>query len=345
MLKEVVGHTKDGKEMIAYTLTNKNGMKAKIMNYGCNLLELWVPDKNGKIDDVVLGYENIEDYFVNGPGFGACIGPVANRIGEAKFTLGGKEYHLEVNDGKNNLHTGATAMQRQLWKTISEDDTSVKFSYKKADGELGLPGNLTVTITYTLSDDNAIRLDYEATSDADTLFNPTNHTYFNLSGHNSGSASDHIVCLTCSKFTPADNESIPHGEVASVAGTTMDFTTPKKIDDNRDESFNQIVYGGGYDHNWIIDEPSLTKPFGYLYDEKSGRKMEMYTTLPGVQFYEGNFIGDSHIGKGGQNYHKRSGVCFESQYYPNAINVSSDWPKPILKAGETTKSSTIYKFV
>ncbi len=345
MVKKVVGHAKDGQEMIAYTLTNKNGMKAKIMNYGCNLLELWVPDKNGKLDDVVLGYERIEDYFGNAPGFGACICPVANRIGEAKFTLNGKEYTMDVNDGRNNLHSGFNPMHKEVWETVSADDTSVKFTHKKTDGAMGLPGNLTVTITYTLSDDNAIRLDYEATSDADTLFNPTNHTYFNLSGHNSGSASDHILYMACSKFTPADNESIPHGDVAAVAGTAMDFTTPKKIDDNRIDTFNQIAWAGGYDHNWIIDEPSLTKPFGYVYDEKSGRKMEMYTTLPGVQFYEGNFIGDDNIGKGGQNYHKRSGICFESQYYPNAINVSADWPKPILKAGETAKSSTIYKFV
>lgn len=344
MEKEKIGLTKDNEEIIAYTLINKNGMQAKIMNYGANLMELWVPDKDGILSDVVLGYEKIEDYFVNGPGFGCCITPNGNRIGDSKFTLNGVEYQLDKNDGKNNLHSGFAPMHRKIWEVVSADDTSITFKAHKKDGECGFPGELDIKITYTLSDDNAIRLDYYGLADVDTIFNPTNHSYFNLNGHDSGSVMNHIVWIDADNFTYTDSESIPHGEIKPVKGTPMDFTAPKALSQDTEADYDQLNWAGGFDHNYVLNAPSLDKPFATLEDPESGRKMEMFTTLPGVQLYAGNYLSPSEVGKGNFPYDRRFGVCFESQFFPNAINIP-EWDQPVAKAGVESHSTTIYKFV
>ncbi len=344
MEKELLGKTPDGQDIFAYTLVNKNGMQAKIMNYGCNLLELWVPDKEGLVTDVVLGYDKIEDYFVNTPGFGCCICPNGNRIGDARFILNGVEYQLDVNDGKNNLHSGNHPMHRRIWDLVSYDESKIVFTCHKADGECGFPGQMDITISYTLSDDNSIRLDYSGTPDADTIFNPTNHSYFNLSGHDAGSIMDHIVWIDADKFTYTDEGSIPLGECRDVKDTPMDFTTPKALSKDTDADYDQIKWAGGFDHNYCLNKHTLDAPCCTLEDPKSGKKMEVYTDLPGMQLYAGNFLDQTHIGKGGVVYDKRHGVCFESQYYPNAINIPS-FEQPVVKAGETAHSTTIYKFI
>ncbi len=344
MEKEKIGVTKNGEDMIAYTLINKNGMQAKIMNFGCNLLELWVPDKEGILTDVVLGYDNIEDYFENSPGFGCCICPNGNRIGDSKFTLNGVEYKLDANDGKNNLHSGFHPMHKRIWNVESVDDSHITFTCHKADGECGFPGEMHITITYTLGDDNSLKLEYSGVSDVDTIFNPTNHSYFNLNGHDSGSVMDHIVWIDADKYTHTDSESIPHGECREVKGTPMDFTTPKALKQDTDADYDQLNWAGGFDHNYCLNNPSLTKPCCTLEDPASGRKMEVYTDLPGVQLYAGNYLDDSHIGKGDCPYGKRFGVCFESQYFPNAVNVP-EFEQPIAKAGQKAHSTTIYKFI
>ena len=344
MEKDKIGVTPNGEDMIAYTLINKNGMQAKIMNYGCNLLELWVPDSEGILSDVVLGYDKIEDYFVNGPGFGCCICPNGNRIGDSRFTLNGVEYKLDANDGKNNLHSGLHPMHKRIWNVESVDEGHITFTCHKADGECGFPGEMDVTITYTLGDDNSIRIDYSALSDVDTIFNPTNHSYFNLSGHDTGSIMDHIVWIDADTYTHTDSESIPHGECRAVAGTPMDFTTPKALSRDVDADYDQLKWAGGYDHNYCLNKHTLDAPSCTLEDTKSGRKMEVYTDLPGVQLYTGNYLNEDEVGKGDCPYSRRSGVAFETQFYPNAINVPS-FPQPIAKAGQRAHSTTIYKFL
>ncbi len=344
MEKEKIGVTKNGEDIIAYTLINENGMQAKIMNFGCNLLELWVPDSEGILSDVVLGYENIEDYFVNGPGFGCCICPNGNRIGDSKFTLNGVEYKLDANDGKNNLHSGFHPMHKRIWDVESVDDKHITFTCHKADMECGFPGEMDITITYTLGDDNSIRLDYSGISDVDTIFNPTNHSYFNLNGHDTGSVMDHIVWVDADRYTHTDSESIPHGECREVKGTPMDFTTPKALSKDTDADYDQLNWAGGFDHNYCLNHHTLDKPSCTLESTQSGRKMEVYTDLPGMQLYAGNYLDTSHIGKGGCVYDKRHGVCFESQFFPNAINVP-EFDQPIAKAGVKAHSTTIYKFV
>lgn len=345
MEKEILGKTLAGEDIIAYTLSNKNGMSAKIMNYGANLLTLNVPDKNGNVADVVLGYEKIEDYFKNDPGFGCCVTPVANRIGGAKFTLNGVEYQLDVNDNENNLHSGFSPMHRTIWTLVNVSEQEISFTAHKKDMDMGFPGNMDITITYTLSDDNKISIKYDAVSDKDTIFNPTNHSYFNLAGHDSGLVLDQKVWLDADTFTVTTNHLIPTGEIASVKGTPLDFTTEKPLSDGIDDtSFEPIKFAGGFDHNFILNAPSLSTPVATLSDEKSGRKMEVFTDLPGMQLYSGNFISDGEMGKGNFGYHKRYGVCFESQFYPNAINVPS-FPQPVIKAGQKFTTTTAYKFV
>ncbi|MCF0131053.1 MAG: galactose mutarotase [Pseudobutyrivibrio sp.] len=343
MEKERLGVSPSGEEIFAYTLVNEAGMQAKIMNYGCNLLELWVPDKDGILSDVVLGYEKIEDYFVNSPGFGCCVTPNANRIGGASFTLNGKTYEMEKNDGNNNLHSGSNPIHREIWEVKDVDDKHITFTYHKKAGQCDLPADMDLMITYTLSDNNALAIDYMAKAAEDTLFNPTNHSYFNLGGHDAGNAMNQIVWLDADKFTRADNESIPHGQILPVKGTPMDFTTPKAPAVDTDTDYDQLNWAGGYDHNYVLNNPSLSAACASLTDPVSGRKMEVYTDLPGMQLYCGNYLSPEHIGKGGYAYQRRDGLCFESQYFPNAINVP-EFDQPIAKAGVETKTTTIFKF-
>lgn len=342
---ENFGTTADGKEVTIFTLTNKAGMKAAVINYGAILTSLFVPDKNGKIEDVVLGYDKLEDYAENGSFFGATVGRSANRVAGAKFTIDGKEYKLDVNDGVNNLHTEfEKGFHKQLWKTtFNSDKNELNLSYLSPDGENGLPGTLDITVTYILTEDNALEIHYHGICDKKTLINCTNHTYFNLSGAGNGNIHDHKLRIAASHYTPVVAGAIPTGEIAPVAGTPMDFTGFKRVGDEVDADFEQLKLVQGYDHNWVLDKKQDDMELiAEVMDDKSGRHMEVYTDLPGVQFYAGNCISDT-VGKNGVTYTKRSGLCLETQYYPNSIN-QEGFPHPIFGAGKEYNTTTIYKF-
>ncbi len=314
IVKEKFGTAKSGEDVFLYTLKNKNGMEAKITNFGANLVSLLVPDKNGKLDDVVLGYDNLEDYYRNGSFFGATIGPSANRIGDASFTIDGKTYHIAVNDGPNNLHSEMElGYHKQLWDAeVSEDGLTLTIEGK--DGELGFPGNKKITMVYSLSDDNALKLSYRASADANTIINLTNHTYFNLSGHKAGNIEDHVLKLNAGHFTPVVPGAIPTGEIQSVTGTPMDFTKAKPIGQDINADYEQLKLTKGYDHNFVIDGADGTlREIAEVTDPKSGRRLKAFTTLPGVQFYAGNCIAEE-IGKEGAHYAPRMGFCLETQY-------------------------------
>lgn len=347
--KEFFGRTKDGKEVMLYTITNKNGMTAKISTYGAVLVSLLVPDKTGKLKDVVLGYDSLEPYFENAPGFGAVIGRNANRIANGTFSLNGKTYQLLKNDGENNLHSGPKGFQHGLWKAeeIEKKDKLLQglmLSYHSPDGQQGFPGSLDAAITYILTEDNSLILDYKAVSDADTVVNLTNHTYFNLAGHDSGSVLKQKVYIDGDYFTPADKNSIPTGELAPVAGTPMDFTTLKPIGQDIDAEYEPLAFGGGYDHNWVLKtKPGHVVLVAKMVDEDSGRIMEVYTDSPGLQFYTANFL-NGEIGKDGVVYESRGAACFETQFFPDGIN-KEKFQKPILKKGEVWDYTTIYKFL
>lgn len=345
MEKKFWGKTKDNEDVFTYEISGSGGMRAKFMNYGANLLSLWVPDKNGRTADVVLGFESLEDYFVNAPYFGACVAPCGNRIGNARFTLNGKSYELDKNDGVNNLHSGFHPLLKRIWNVDAVSDHSITFTYRKKDMDMGFPGNMDISVTFTLTAENGLKIDYCGLSDQDTIFNPTNHSYFNLSGHNSGSVLNHRVWINAGHFTMTDAASIPNGTLLEVAGTPMDFTKEKAMAPEVDDAYEQLALAKGYDHNFALDIPEGTLSLAAsLYDPASGRKMEVYTDLPGMQLYCGNYIHSGEIGKGGFRYEPRYGVCFETQYFPNAINIPS-FSQPIAKAGEEKKTTTVYKFI
>lgn len=346
--KEFYGKTIENVEVDIYTLENSNGMTAKITNYGGNIVSLLVPDSKGEVTDVVLGYDSLEDYFVNEPYLGAIIGRNGNRIQDARFELNGVEYQLAKNNGENNLHGGTKGFDKVVWKAESfEHDKSVglTLTYTSIDGEEGFPGNLDVKVVYTLTDENEIIIDYYAESDKDTIVNLTNHSYFNLSGHNSGTILDHKVMLDADAFTVVDQALIPTGEIRKVEGTPMDFTKPKRIGDDIHSDYEQIVFAGGFDHNWVLNHKGESvEKVAKLIDEKSGRVMEVYTDMPGVQLYTGNSLEERYIGKGNYPYSKHTGVCFETQFFPSSMN-HKHFPSPVLRAGDEYKSRTIYKFI
>ena len=327
-----------------YELTNKNGMCARISDFGANLVSLTVPDKNGKPDDVVLGFDNAKAYGGNFSFFGAVIAPSANRICDAKFTIDGKEYKIAVNDGKNNLHSDIqSGVHKRMWKAEAGDN-SVTLTIESADMDMGFPGNKVISITYTLTDDNELKLTYDATSDKNTIMNPTNHSYFNLSGASSKTnIEDNILTLNCSKYTPVVEGAIPTGELKEVKGSVMDFTTPTAVGKRIREPFDQLLLTQGYDHNYVVDgwDGSL-KYIAKVEDPKSGRTMKVYTTLPGVQFYAGNCISDEY-GKDGAFYTKRSGLCLETQYYPDSIN-QPGFPSCVFGPERAYHSETVYAF-
>lgn len=345
MKKELFGTTRDGKEVYAFTLENSNGMKARIINYGAILLNLYVPDAKGNIEDVVLGFDKLEDYYGNGCYFGAAIGPNANRIENACFKIGSKEYKLEVNDGPNNLHSHIEGgFHKRVWSVVDTTDTSVTFFLQSSDGDIGFPGNREFSITYTLSDDNSLRLTYHAESDTESMINMTNHTYFNLSGHKAGKIEDHILTIHASSYTPVVEGAIPTGDIATVKGTPMDFTKPKRIGDDIEADFEQLKLVKGYDHNFVIDDADgALREIAVLEDPASGRKLKTFSTLPGVQFYAGNFI-EEEIGKEGVLYRKRNGLCLETQYFPDAIN-KPNFLSPIFGPGKNYDSVTVYQFI
>ncbi|MCR4720879.1 MAG: galactose mutarotase [Lachnospiraceae bacterium] len=338
------GSLKDGSKASLYTITNKNGLTAEITDFGANLVRLFVPDRNGKSDDVVLGFDDVLGYSDNPSYFGSTIGRNANRIADSKFTLNGETFELEVNDGPNNLHSSFdNGYNKRFFKAQIKGEDSVCFSLSSADKDQGFPGNLEMSVTYTLTDDNELVLTYNGRSDKDTVFNPTNHSYFNLSGHASGSAMHCKLQLNSVELTKVRDGSIPTGEFLKLAGTPFDFSELTTIADRIDNNDDQLEIGGGYDINYVVDKKVGEYGFtALLVDEKSGRSVTVYTDLPGVQFYAGNFI-KTQKGKQGVTYKKRDAVCLETQFYPDAVN-HPEFPQPILKAGEEFKSVTTYKF-
>jgi aldose 1-epimerase len=345
--KEKFGKTSDGVAVDQYTLTNAAGSMAKIITYGAILTELDVPDRDGKLGDVVLGFDNLKDYLERNPHFGATTGRVANRIAKGKFTLDGKEYTLALNNGPNSLHGGLKGFDKKIWQQANFESTSneaaVKLRYVSKDGEEGYPGNLAVTVTYTLTSDNALRIDYTATTDKATPVNLTNHSYFNLSAGKSSDVLDHELTIAADKYTPGDDTLIPTGEIKPVKDTPLDFTKPHKIGERIDQL--KSYPGGGYDHNFVLNNGGKAEPgFAVRVSEpKSGRILEMLTTEPGVQLYTANYLDGRLTGRGGVTYKKYGGFCLEAQHFPDAVH-HDNFPSIILKPGETYKQTTIYKF-
>lgn len=341
------GTTTDGQKTDLYTLTNANGVVAKITNYGGTVTELWVPDKNGNMDDIVLGFDSVTPYETKSPYFGSIIGRYGNRIGKAKFTLDGKEYNLAANDSQNHLHGGVKGFDKRVWDAEpvkTSKSVGLKLHYLSADMEEGYPGNLDVTVTYTLTNDNELAIEYVAKTDKPTVCNLTNHSYFNLAGQGNGTILDHQLMLNAKEFTPIDRGLITTGEILPVKGTPMDFSTLTAIGKNINSTDQQIQFGGGYDHNWVIDK-KLGKMglAAKVVEPTSGRVMEIYTEEPGVQFYSGNFLNGTITGKMGKVYPKRSGFCLETQHYPDTPN-KPNFPSVTLRPGETYKTTTVHKF-
>lgn len=341
------GKTSRGEEVMLYTMTNGNGMKVSVTDFGANIVNIIVADAKGNFADVNLGFENIAGYEVNPPGLGSFIGRHANRIGGAKFELNGKVYELEKNDGQNNLHGGFVGYNKFMYETeVYEDDdiASVEFSRLSPHMEQGFPGNLDITVTYSLTEANELVIEYLAVSDRDTIVNLTNHSYFNLAGHNSGSILDHKLWIKSNQFTPTTKDLIPTGEIRDVTGTPMDFRTFKTIGKDIEADYEPLKFAGGYDHNYVLDiSGSEVEKVAELIDEKSGRRMEVFTDLPGMQLYTGNFLTPVDNSKDKAVYQKRDGVCFETQFFPNSCNLSN-FPSCVLKAGKEFDSVTIYKF-
>lgn len=336
------GRTQIGKDIKLYTIRNKNGMEAAVTNIGACLVKLIVPDNKGNLKDIILGFDSGEEYLVNGSFFGATVGRCANRTKGAAFSIDGKEYRLAVNDNDNNLHSDFyKGMHKVLWDAQTGDD-HVKFSYHSPDMENGFPGNLDMNVTYTLSDDNELIISYEGVSDKKTLINMTNHTYFNLSGHDSGSIEDTRLTINASCYTPVVAGAIPTGEIASVKGTVMDFTSEKTIGQDINADFEQLRLVKGYDHNYVVDDHDGTSRL-IAKAKADGRTMEVYSDLPGVQFYAGNCIACQE-GKKGVLYRERTGFCLETQYFPNSANDPA-FEHPIFDKGQKYETTTIYKFI
>ncbi|WP_099469728.1 aldose epimerase family protein [Konateibacter massiliensis] len=348
ILQEGYGKTNKGEEISEFIVENKNGMQMHLINYGAILTKLFVPDQNGKLADVVLGYDNLEGYMDNPGYFGSTIGRNGNRIAGSKFEINGETYELDKNEGENNLHGGFDGYNKRVWDyTLNETENEVVFSLVSPDKDQGFPGEFKVSVAYKLTEDNAVSIQYKGISDQDTIANMTNHSYFNLAGHTEKSILDHMLWIKASKFVPVvDSTAIPTGELWDVAGTPMDFTKAKAIGDDVQADYEQLVFTGGYDHNYALDKDGKgIEKIAEVEDPKTGRKMEVYTDLPGVQLYVGNFINTSSgAGKEGASYQKRSGLCLETQYFPDAIH-QAGFESPVLKAGEEYNTTTIYKFL
>ena len=344
IVKEKFGTTKCGKDVYAYTLSNAGGMQAKIINFGANLISLLVPDRNGNLEDVVLGFDKLEDYYGNGSFFGATVGPSANRIAGACFEIDGQRYQIDANDGENNLHSHIDeGYHKRVWD-VTETENGLVLSLEGKDGEMGFPGNKKVNVTFSLSDDNALKLSYHVTADANTIVNMTNHTYFNLAGHKAGRIEDHLLKINASHYTPVVPGAIPTGKIVPVEGTPMDFTKMKPIGQDINADCEQLKIGQGYDHNFVIDGADGTlREIAEAEDPKSGRKMKVFTDLPGVQFYAGNCIGEE-TGKENTAYGPRKGFCLETQFYPDNIH-HPNFPQAVFGPGKDYDSVTIYQFV
>lgn len=342
--KKVFGTDKKTKKAVyEYCIKNKNGMYAKILNYGGIIRELWVPDRNGKLADVVLGHDDLMPYYENAGFLGAAIGPSANRIGGAKFMLDGVEYQIAANENENNLHSDKESGYHVRIFDVEEGANSIRLFLQDADGAMGFPGNKKLEMVYTVTEENELRLDYHFVSDRRTILNPTNHSYFNLRGQDGGSIEDHVLWLKASHYTPVAAGSIPTGEIASVKGTPMDFTAPKQIGREIGADFEQLKLGGGYDHNWVLDDVDGQLQFvAKVTAPGTSRVMKVYTTLPGLQFYAGNFLGDQE-GKLGTAYHNRYGLALETQYFPDGIH-KENFPDVVFGPDRQYVSSTVYQF-
>jgi len=345
--KEVFGKLADGRKVELYTLTNANGARARIMTYGAIVVSLEMPDRNGKLDDVTLGFDNLEGYLAGHPYFGAVVGRYGNRIGKAQFVLNGLTYRLAKNDGENHLHGGVKGFDKVLWKAEPVEQTNavgVKLSYLSKDGEENYPGNLACTVVYTLTNDDELKISYEATTDKPTVVNLTHHSYFNLAGQGKCDILSHKLMLNADRFTPVGAGLIPTGELKSVKATPMDFTRATAIGARINQDDEQLKLGGGYDHNWVLNknDDSLTLA-AKVYEPTSGRVMEVYTTEPGIQFYSGNFLDGTITGKCGRVYKHRYGLCLETQHFPDSPN-KPDFPSVILEPGQKYTHLTVHKF-
>jgi aldose 1-epimerase len=346
------GKTADGQDVDVVILENRHGMIAKIITYGGIVTELDAPDRDGKMGDVVLGFDALKGYLAGHPYFGAIVGRVANRVAKGRFTLDGKEYKLAINNGPNSLHGGEKGFDKVVWKAEAEPpkattEAAVKLSYTSKDGEEGYPGNLSVTVTYTLTDDNALKIDYTATTDKATPVNLTNHSYFNLAGPASGDILDESIMIAADKYTPVDDTLIPTGDLKAVKGTPYDFTKPEKIGARIGELKGDPAKKdpGGYDINYVLNGGEGKGPAlaARVSDPKTGRIMEVYTTEPGLQFYTGNFLDGMQTGKNGVLYKKNQAFCLEADHFPDSVN-HPDFPSTILEPGKTYSQTTIYKF-
>ena len=339
------GPPQNGIAVDLYTLRNNNGVEAAICNYGGLVISFKMPDRFGRFGDVVLGYDNLADYIKDTPYFGAMIGRYGNRIAKGKFTLDGKEYTLAINNGPNALHGGLKGFDKVVWEPkilARSEGPSLQLRYTSKDGEEGYPGNLSVTAVYTLTDDNALKLEYTATTDKDTVLNLTQHSYFNLAGK--GDILNHTVMIPADKFTSVDSTLIPTGELKPVDGTPFDFRTPTPIGARIGQDDEQLKFGGGYDHNWVINKPmGKLGLMARVFEPTSGRVLEVLSTEPGLQFYTGNFLDGKLTGKGGWVYQRRNAFCMEPQHYPDSPN-QPNFPSVVLKPGQVYKNTIVFKF-
>jgi len=346
ILQRNFGKTKDEIEVKLFKIENSNGMKVDITNYGATIISIKVPDKNGKIDDVVLGYDNLDGYLNGDKYFGATVGRCCSRLENSRFNINGIEYKVTQNEGENHLHGGIKGFDKVLWdaEIIYDKDNSVQFYYMSKDGEEGYPGNLKVRVVYTVTECNSLKIEYKAISDKDTVVNLTNHSYFNLSGDFSATIYNHKLMIKSNKFTVNNEESISTGEVRSVEGTPMDFRSPTIISENINCVYDQLEIGHGYNQNFILDIDGRTmQKAAKLIEENSGRVMEVYTSYPGIQVYTAGFFDGSDIGKDGVLYNGGNSICLETQYATNAINCSN-FKSPLLRKNENFSQTTIYKF-
>ncbi|RMI45161.1 aldose epimerase family protein [Streptomyces triticirhizae] len=341
---ERFGELEDGTEVQRWTLAN-GGIRLGVLNFGGIVQTLEVPDRDGESVNISLGFAELDPYLGDSPYMGALIGRYGNRIAAGRFTLDGTEYQVPVNDGPNSLHGGTQGFDKRIWDVNPNGRSGLTLTYSSPDGEMGYPGTLDVRVDYTLTDDGEFRIDYEATTDAPTVLNLTNHTYFNLAGEGNGGVYDHKLSLAAGRFTPVDEVLIPTGELASVGGTPFDFRRGKTIGEDIRESHQQILYGQGFDHNFVLDKGITRRPerFAQLYERRSGRLMTVSTTEPGVQFYSGNFLDGTLVGTSGRAYRQGDGLCLETQHFPDSPN-QPDFPSTVLRPGETYRSTTVYAF-
>ena len=338
-MKKPFGVRADGQQTYLYTIKG-GALTAEISDHGATLVKLFVPDSKGVYADVLLGFDNPDDYTASGTFFGAAVGRNANRVGGAKFTMNGKTYQIDANDNEvNNLHSGFDPYKNRLWQVVSHEENSLRLRLNSPDGDQGFPGNAVIEVTYTLESDNTLAITYDAVCDRDTVFNMTNHAYFNLAGHDKPEkAMSQTLSMPARFFNPDDALNIPTGELREVAGTPMDFREPKPIGRDINEDYDALQLQGGYDHNFEV----FCMPCATLCDPESGRTMTVTTDCPGIQFYSGNFL-EGETGKDGVSYCYRGGICLETQFYPDSVN-HPEWPQPFVKAGERYHSVTKYHF-